>query len=184
MINRRSRRRFSSLLLIFALVLIAELVYAALTGALGFRGTATVSLKEKAPLQFAGIPDDYEVTAEGGSWGTLTLEADNNGNPAQIAVITITFVDISDSLRFDFKVQNTSDNEIMIAGDSDDLAEKWTEEQDAGLTLTGDYWELAGATIAGDSTSKFYWIEIGLDDTAVNRETYTFSIRMPYGDWQ
>ena len=101
--KNNSKKQLTVIVIVFAIVLIAGVVYAALTGTLTFTGTTTLYSSSELELQF--VEASETSTSTNGSVATLSLEP-VDGIPNQRARIEAVFVAEDDAVEFEFKVKN------------------------------------------------------------------------------
>jgi len=168
----KRNKSLTTLALIFALVLIVGVVYAAASGVLTFNGTAN--------LANLG-PTDYDVKLEivdvvepdtlpNGSTGTMVISSDG-----QTATIECDLKEPGDELEFKFKVENTGDDKALMT------VVPITVDNPA-VAFDGTYLDLTGESLDGGDTSGEYTLIVEWDDQHDDQagETVTFSFTIDY----
>ncbi|MCL2013505.1 MAG: hypothetical protein FWG69_00800 [Oscillospiraceae bacterium] len=168
----KNKKRGSALVLVFMLVIIMGVVYAAASGTLTFNGTATMG----ADCELWILPEIAQPELPNGSEGTMVV---NSGG--QSATITVDLKEPGDTLTFQFSVQNSGARDAKITAATLNTG---ISNPDLALAVGGTYTDLANHTIATGQTVTGYTITVGWSDNEafedIDSGTYTFTIELPY----
>ncbi|MCL1974738.1 MAG: hypothetical protein FWG61_01085 [Firmicutes bacterium] len=155
----RKIKHLSTILMVFALLLVVGTVYAATSGQFTFNGTVTLNPPVSEDIvKLDIIPID----------GTMIVVDDG-----QKAIINVT-IDTPGSVSIPFKVENTGDLPAVIT--------KISTDNDDEIVILGDYEDLLeiGAIEVGEITPLTY-LEIIIVGDVVEEETVCeFTITMDY----
>ena len=167
----KTNKRLSSLLVIFAIVLIAGVVYAAATGQLVFNGMVTLNAGQNVELII--VPDDDPDPTAKGSTGSMTVSSDG-----QSADIEVNLIEPGESVTLSFQVENTGDLPALINAIT-------TTNTNAEIVISGDYTEIEGETVDIGETFPLFPVDItvtwpGSGDAETDAGTYSFTIELDY----
>ena len=165
---KKKKNRLSALLVLFAIVLLVGFAYAALSGTLTFNGNVTLG----GNVELEIVPTTSSDSTAGGSTGTMTLIDGQNAD------IDVTLTAPGESITLSFQVQNTGTLDALINGIT-------TTNPNSEFTITGDYTDLDGETVAVGATEPLLPVDITVTwpstgDPNADAGDYTFTITLDY----
>ena len=177
--TKKIKRRFS-LLLVFAVLLIAGVAYAASNGVLIFNGV--VNLGPAVDVEAIIVPQGGGTfTGSNGESGDMVVNSDGS-----IATITVDLKNPGDAVTLQFQVRNTGATDIEITDvTTSDILDSSSNVETNAITISGDYaTDLEGETIDAGDISGIYDITVEWPDDAdaedFRDETFTFTIAVDY----
>ena len=164
----KGKKHLTAMLVVFAVVMVATAVYAAVGGALDIG--ISVTLAPNVRLEIVPYAD-FDILPNG-STGSMTVAPDG-----QTATITANLLEPGDEIFFAFGVENTGSGDAEITAVN--LAQTVGPSNNA-VVFTGSYQSASGIVPFGDEVGPFD-IYIRWDPAVANADgDYEFTISLAY----